>query len=61
MKLLEVNVQYLEVFHMLESFRDCTHDASHHFMGVPDAVAQNKIIPWLCSVGDDQFVGSADV
>lgn len=52
MKLLEADIQYLEVFHMLESFRDCTHDASHHILGVPDAVAKNKIIPWLCSISD---------
>jgi hypothetical protein len=53
MKLAEADIQYLEIFHMLESFRDCTHDASHHILGVPDAVAKNKIIPWLCSISDE--------
>lgn len=48
-KLTEVGIQYVDVFNLIEPFRDCTQDGSHHILGVPNAVATHRIIPWICS------------
>ena len=49
-KLTEIGVQYVDVFDLIEPFRDCTQDGSHHILGVPEAVANHRIIPWICSL-----------
>lgn len=51
-KLTEVGIQYVDVYNLIEQFRDCTHDGSHHILGVPEAVADHRIIPWICSLHD---------
>ena len=49
-KLAGNGIQYIDVFDLIEPFRDCTQDGSHHILGVPEAVARHRIIPWICSL-----------
>lgn len=49
-KVTEIGIQYVDVFNLIEQFRDCTQDGSHHILGVPEAVANHRIIPWICSL-----------
>jgi len=46
-KLTEIGVQYVDVFDLIEPFRDCTQDGSHDILGVSEAVARHRIAPWI--------------
>lgn len=45
-----VGVQVLEVFDLVNPFRDCTEDGTHHLGGVPEAVAAHRVVPWVCGL-----------
>lgn len=46
----EVGVRVLDVFDLVNPFRDCTEDGTHHLGGVPKAVATHRVVPWVCEL-----------
>jgi len=49
-RMAQAGIRVLDVFDIVNPFRDCTVDGTHHVGGVAEAVAKHRVVPWLCEV-----------
>lgn len=51
-RLRQAGVRFLDVFDVVNPFRDCTADGTHHGAGVPEVVARHRVLPWVCGLAE---------